>query len=92
MCCRDALVKQYDIGCNLLLFSLATEIQPGCQTKVSNLELHVVIQKQVAKFQITVNDLTLMQMLHTQQKLMHEVTSLRLSDSFSSLVKLHETL
>ncbi len=72
------------------LFAFALEIDACGQAKVADLELHVVVEEQVAQLQVTVNDFVVVQVLTSQDDLTHKIAGLGLSDGLTSLVHLHE--
>lgn len=72
------------------LFPLALKVNSGRQTEIANLELHVVVQKQVAQLQVSVNDFVVVQVLAREHYLPHEVARLGLRDRFAPLVHFHE--
>lgn len=72
--------------------SLSLIVNPSGKAKVTNLELHLIIEEKVAKLQVTVDDLVVMQVLHTKQQLSQEVSRLGLSDGLPPLVQLHHGL
>lgn len=70
-----------------ILLSLSIIFQFCCQSKVPYFQLHVIIEKEIAKFEISVNYLVLLvEMFDTQEKLKHEVTGFRLSNCFPPFV------
>jgi len=77
---------------SLLLFALAFKVNTCGKTEIADLQLHVVIQKQIAQLQISVDDFVVVQILTSQNNLTHEITGFRLSDGLSSLVHFHERL
>ena len=74
------------------LLALAVVLEPRGQAKVADLELHVVVEEEVAQLQVAVDDALPVQVLHAQQQLAHEVARLRLRDRLAPLVQLHQTL
>lgn len=71
---------------------LAFKIEFGCQAEVSKLNKHFVIQKQVAQFEITVDDPMGMQVLESVDDLSSVALDLQLVETLSSLEELVETL
>ena len=74
--------------CNLL-FSLPVEVDARRETEITDLEFHVVIEKEIAQFQVTMNNLVVVQILARSHNLFHEVARLRLCDGLASLMHLH---
>lgn len=71
---------------------LAFKIEFGCEAKVSKLNKHFVIQKEVAQFEITVDDPMGMQVLESVNDLRSVTLHLQLVETLSSLEELIETL
>ena len=67
-------------------FSFPIIIKPRCETKVSDLDLHLVVDKQVAKLEISVYNVVTVQVLAGFDHLFHEISRFWLRHSFSSLV------
>lgn len=60
----------------------------GCSTESTYLDVHVIIEEDVAQFQVSVDDLVVVQVLDTLQQLGHVVASFRLRHSLTTLVQL----
>lgn len=60
--------------------------------KITNLEIHVIIQEEIAQFQISVDDSVVVQILDSLQQMDHVVTCLGLSHSFTTLMQLQQGL
>ena len=66
-------------------FSLSIIVKLGGQSKVSNLHLHIFIDEQVAEFEITMDDLALMEVVTSLYDLTDEVATLGLCHGSSSV-------
>ncbi len=75
-----------------LPFSFFVTLYSCGQTKVANLDAHVIIKKQVPKFQISMDNFCIMKVNAANENLFHVVSHLRFSKSLSSLVQLHQRL
>lgn len=60
--------------------------------KITYLDLHVVIEEDVAQLQVSVDDSVVVQVVDTLEQLSHVVAGLRLSDSLTPLVQLQQGL
>ena len=56
----------------------------------SKSDLHIFIEEDVAELEIAVDDLVVVEVLDSQEDLVHEVASLRLRDGLAPLVQLHQ--
>ena len=52
--------------------------------------LHVIVKEDISQLEVPVDDLGLVDVLATEQNLIHEVSRLRLRDGLSPLVQLHQ--
>jgi len=75
---------------SLLAFTLETNYRG--QAKVSQLHLQVVIEEEIAQFEISVDDVAFMQILHTQQQLVHVESCFWLSQFLAPPLQLHHRL
>ena len=62
----------------------------GGQSKVANLDPHVVIEEEVPQLDVTVDDVPSMEVVHSQQGLLHQVADLRLRQGLAPFVQLHQ--
>jgi hypothetical protein len=62
------------------------------QTKVTDLDVHVIVEKQVTKFEISMDNLSIVEVNAANQNLFHVVSNLRFCESLSSFVQLHQGL
>lgn len=60
--------------------------------EITYLDLHVIIEEDVAQFQVSVDHSVVVQVLDTLEQLCHVVASLRLSHSLTTLVQLQQGL
>jgi hypothetical protein len=72
----------------LLTFTRA--LNQGCQPKVSHFDVHVGIEEEVAKFQVTVNDLVCVHVVTCAKKLNHEETSFWFCEAASAAEHVHK--
>jgi len=73
------------------LLTFSSVVNLGGEAKISNLDLHAVVEEHVAQFQIPVYDLVVVQVLTAQEDLVNKISRLRFCDSFRPLVQLHQT-
>lgn len=59
---------------------------------LTNLDLHVIVQEQVAQFEVTVDDSVAVEVVDTLDSLPHEVSGLGLGHCLPALVKLQKRL
>lgn len=59
---------------------------------LTNLDLHVITEEQVAQFEVTVDDPVVVEVVDTLDGLTHEVSRLRLGHSLPALVQLQKRL
>lgn len=59
---------------------------------ITYLDLHVIIEEDVAQFQVSMDDSVVVQVLNTLEQLCHVVASLGLSHSLTTLVQLQQGL
>lgn len=60
--------------------------------KITYLDLHVIIEEDVAQFQVSVDDSVAVQVLDPLEQLCHVVAGLGLSHSLTTLVQLQQGL
>ena len=51
--------------------------------------MQIIIEEEISQFKITMNNVVIMQILDTAHNLMYVITTLVVSNGFSSLVQLH---
>ena len=82
--------KCLDIVCTLHPpLSFSDIIQPCRKTEISDLYFHFVIEEQIAKFEITMNDTCFVEEVTGQSYLPDKVATFRLCDGLPSLLELH---
>lgn len=59
---------------------------------VTDLGIHVFVEEDVAQFQVSVDDLVVVQVLDSSEHLHHVVPSLRFSHSLTTFVQLQQRL
>ena len=69
-----------------LFLSLVKDL--SCKSEISNLETHSLSEEEIAKLEISVDDLAGMDVLHTEHKLVDVVASLDLVEAFAALQKI----
>ena len=74
------------------LSSFGVKAEFGCQAEISNLYLQLVIEEQVAEFEVPVNDLAVLEVFYSQSNLVQVVFRLDLGDALAPLHKLVEGL
>ena len=72
------------------LLAFARILNQCGQTKVADLDVHVLVKEDVAKLEITVNDLMCVHVMTRADELDHEEASLRLSEAPTSAEHVHE--
>ena len=72
--------------------SLLLLTKSGCQTKVTNLDSHAGGEEEVAKLQVPVDDVLLVDVGHPVAQLSHVVAHLRLGDGHPRLLDVHQRL
>lgn len=60
------------------------------ESKVANFDIHVRIQEEVAKFEITMDDLMRVHVVTSSNKLNHEESSLRFGEAAAAAKHIHE--
>lgn len=60
--------------------------------QITYLDLHVIVEEDVSKFQVSVDDSVVVQVMDALQQLCHVVASLGLSHCLPTLVKLQQRL
>lgn len=60
--------------------------------QITYLDLHVIVEEDVSKFQVSVDDSVVVQVMDALQQLCHVVASLGLSHGLPTLVKLQQRL
>lgn len=73
-------------------FLLSIEVQLGRQPKVSKLDLHLAVDEEIAKFEISMDHSMRMQVLKSIDDLGHPALDLNFMKSFSSTQQLIESL
>ena len=71
---------------------LSVELKFGSQTEITNLDLHLVVEEQVAELQISVDDTVTVQVLHDRAELVHVALDLKFVKSLPSSQKLVQLL
>lgn len=64
----------------------------GGQPKVTDLDVQLVVQEQIAQLQISVDDVLIVQILDSRQHLVDVVPALVIGDDLTALVQLHHRL
>ena len=72
------------------LLPLPVVVHPRGQPEVSDLDLHGVVEEDVAELEVPVDDLVGVEILDAGEQLMHEVPRLWLRDGLASFVELHQ--
>lgn len=81
-CSKQTLAYKKKSVCHLLL-TLPRVLNFCCQTKVPDLHFYIIIDKEISKFQIPVDDSPIVKVQDTFQDLFHEVSHLRLRQGLS---------
>ena len=84
---RDVIRRSTD--CALLL---AVEIELGGQAEVAQLDLHLVVEEQVAQLQISMDDSVLVQVLQSMDNLSRVALHFKFMQALSSFQKLIHAL
>jgi hypothetical protein len=69
-----------------LPFSFLVTLYSCGQTKVTDLDVHVIVKKQVTEFEISVDNLCIVKVNTANQNLFHVVSCLGFGKGFSSFV------
>jgi hypothetical protein len=68
--------RRYIVSRSTYSISPLALIYFGCQAKISYFKLHVLIDEQITKLDIPVNDIVLVDMLETKSQMVYVVASL----------------
>lgn len=72
------------------LLALTGAFDECSESKVANFDIHVRIQEEVAKFEITMDDLVRVHVVTSSNELNHEESSLRFSEAATAAKHIHE--
>lgn len=63
-----------------------------CETKVRNFDIHIIIKKHIAEFEISMNYVVTVDVFGAFHQLPHEVSNLRLRQGLAMLQHVHQRL
>lgn len=72
------------------LFPLSWIFDEGSQAKVSNFDIHLGVQEEITKLQVSVDDLMGVHVVAATDELDHEVASFRFSEAFAATEHVHK--
>lgn len=87
---RMALLSFQNLGCDVVgstansSFALAIELQFGCKAEVTNFHLHLVVEEEISKLEISVDDSVAVQVLNCSADLVNVALHFKFVQAFAS--------